>query len=380
MSTLLLLLVFPIFWPFVAKYIWGHEITIGEMAITVGVAALVVSVGFFGGRYSQTADSEVLNGQVTSKAPERVSCSHSYSCNCSERCSGSGKSRSCSTTCSTCYDHAWDQNWVLRTTLGDMNVARVDRRGLTEPPRYARAAAGDPVASTRGYENLIKGAPDSLFNALREQAALAQFQQKVPAYPLNVRDIHYLDRVLLASGATVPDLAQWNQDLALRLRTLGPAKQTNVVIVMAKEASSAFGSAVQATWLGGKKNDVIVVLGIPDYPKLSWARVFSWSDNELFKVQLRDDLQAMPTVDRVAVINAIEKHVAAGFKRKPMADFEYLRNEIHPPMWLTALLAFLGALASVLTSWFMAKNDIRTAAGESLRRAAHGIQRYRTQS
>lgn len=371
MDLLLLLLAFPLVWPFVAKAIWRHEITLAEMGISLALVAGLVTVGFFAGRSAQTADVEVWNGQVTGKESRRVSCSHSYSCNCRQVCSGSGSSRSCSLVCSTCYEHPWDQSWYLKTTLGEITVPRVDRRGLKEPERFTRATVGDPVSQLRPYENLVKGAPDSLFNTLREQVALAHFQEQVPPYPVSIYDLHYLDRVLTAGAVEVPDLHEWNRELAMRLRSLGPTKQANVVVVMTRSANPLFASAIQAAWLGGKKNDVVVVLGVPEYPKLAWARVFSWTDNELFKVQLRDDLQALQLAERQAVLDVIERHVTASFKRRSMEDFEYLRNEIHPPGWVIALLAVLGVVGSLATSWFMAKNDIRTRAGEQLRRAAY---------
>ena len=38
------------------------------------------------------------------------------------------------------------------------------------------------------------------------------------------------------------------------------------------------------------KNDVVVVMGTPSYPRIDWVQVLSWTDVELFKVQLRDEL------------------------------------------------------------------------------------------
>ena len=352
MEMLALLLVVPLIWPFVAKALWNKEITLNEMALNIAIGVLIVVAGYFGGKYSMTADQEVFNGQLVSKSHERVSCSHSYKCNCVTTYSTDSQGRRTSSeTCQTCYDHMYDVNWNLDTTLGEIRVERVDRQGIDEPQRWTRAAVGDPVAQTHGFTNYIRGAPNSLFSAIAEKQALARFEKSLPEYPLSVYDYHYLNRVL-AVGVNVPDAAAWNQELALRLRSLGAAKQVNFIVVFTKETDPAYADALRVKWLGGKKNDVIVVLSTPAYPKLEWARVISWTDKELFKVQLRDELQALKDVERTAVFDILERNVKSTFVRKPMKDFEYLENEIQPPMWLLACLFIFSAIASVGASGY----------------------------
>lgn len=359
MEILALLLVFPLVWPFIAKAIWKHEITLGELGLNVALVVASVAALWFGGTYAQSADVEILNGQVTSKDSKRVSCEHDYKCNCTTTCTGTGANRSCSESCSTCYDHSYDVDWHLRTTVEDIKVPRVNRQGTTEPPRWTAAQVGDPVALGHTHTNYIKGAPDSLFSAVAEQTALSKFGAEVPAYPGEVHDLHYVNRVL-AAGVTVPDLDAWNKDLAMRLRPLGPSKQANWVVLITKSADQAFADAVRVKWLGGKKNDIVVVLGAPEFPKLSWVRVLSWTDRELFKVELRDDLVKLDTVDREGVLGLLEQHTKTSFVRKSMKDFEYLANEIRPPTWLIVFIALFGAAASIGLSIYLSRNQTRS--------------------
>jgi hypothetical protein len=357
MTTLALLLVFPLVWPFVAKILWKHQITLAELGLNLLVGAIVVSLGWAAGRYGQMLDVEIWNGQVTGKYSERVSCSHSYRCNCVTTCSGSGANRTCSESCSTCYDHSYDVNWRLRTTVGELTVDRVDRQGVKEPPRYAQARDGDPVAKAEKYQNYIKAAPDSLFNSLANRQLMEQFAGKLPSYPSSVRDVHYVDRVL-AVGFALPEQALWNHELALALRTLGPAKEVNTVLVFTKEADPQFAAALDAAWLGGKKNDVVVVLGAPDFPAIAWARVLSWTDREVFKVQLRDALLDLKTIERRAVLDTVTSHIARGFQRRPMQDFAYLKDQIEPPAWVLVVLFALSALTSIGLSVYLANNEL----------------------
>lgn len=359
MEILALLLVFPLVWPFIAKGIWKHEITLAELGINIVMVVAAVAALWYGGTYAQSADVEILNGQVTSKDSKKVSCEHDYKCNCVTTCTGTGKDRSCSESCSTCYDHSYDVDWHLRTTVEDIKVDRVNRQGTKEPPRWTAAQVGDPVALEHTHTNYIKGAPNSLFSAVAEQTALRKYDDQVPAYPSDVFDLHYVSRVLSA-GVAVPDLAEWNKDLAMRLRPLGPSKQANWVVLISKFADESYADAVRVKWLGGKKNDIVVVLGAPEYPKLSWVRVLSWTDRELFKVQLRDDLRKLGTVDREGVLGVLEQHTKTSFVRKSMKDFEYLANEIKPPGWLIALTAIFGVIASVGLSFYLSRNEVRS--------------------
>lgn len=354
MLYLILVLIAPVVLSVVLKVMYGREYDLLELAACIAVSSALTAGVYLLGQWSQTADTEILNGEITGKTSERVSCEHSYSCNCHEVCSGSGNSRSCSTVCSTCYEHAYDIDWLLKNTAAsDIEVERVDRRGLLQPPRFTRAKIGDPVAVASTYTNYIKGAPESLFN--HAKGMQQSFDGLIPGYPKSVYDYHYVDRVL-AGGITVPDIAQWNADLANMLRKLGPSKQVNVVVVMVKSDDPSYEYALQRAWLGGKKNDVVVMLGAPEYPKLSWVRVMSWTDKELFKVELRDDLARLDVIDRTKVLPIIASHIQSSFVRKPMADFEYLKSEISPPVWVVILALVLGMAASLGLSRYFSRN------------------------
>ncbi|MNR71296.1 hypothetical protein D3C71_19110 [compost metagenome] len=357
MEYLALLLVGPVLWPFIAKAIWKHEITVKELTINVAIGCAVVVVGWYGARYSQMADVELLNGEVVGKESRRVSCEHSYRCNCHDVCSTDSQGRrSCTEICQTCYDHAYDVSHYLTTNLGDIEIARVDRQGLTRPPRFLAANNGDPVAMSHAYANYIKASPESLFNTLAEKSAFEQFAADIPTYPSTVYDYHYADRVL-AVKANVPDLPRWNRELATMLKSVGPAKQANVVVVLTGIEDANYAMALRSAWLGGKKNDIVVVLGTPQYPSISWARVISWTDNEMFKVELTDALRDLPEASPETVLPLVAKQAMAGFERKSMKDFEYLKDSIEPSGWMLALLFVFSMVASVVTSVVLSRNN-----------------------
>lgn len=351
MDIFWIILIFPVVWPFIARIVFHSTITWTEMALNVVLVLVLVSAVWVAGRYAETADREVWNGEVTGKDSYRVSCSHSYPCNCRTVTVGTGKSRTTTTQCDTCYEHSYDIDWVVHSNVGKIYINRVDRQGLHEPPRWTRAYKGEPVATTHMYTNYIKASDNSLFNA-SQQNLVKKFEKLIPEYPLEVYDYHYIDRVL-AVDVDVPDLDKWNFELAQYLRELGPKKQANVVIVIVNTDNPLYMDALRSAWKGAKKNDIVVTIGVTDYPNISWANAWSWSKNEMVNVTLRDEITNIGTLDRSVVLKTINDTVMKYFERRPMAEFEYLKDEIEPPLWVQILAGIIAVLGSVgLTVWF----------------------------
>lgn len=360
MTMLWFLLAIPPIVALVYKFIkrdtpWG-------MVAIAGLAPLVLVVGlWFAGNASKTADTEIWNGEVTGKARVRVSCEHSYPCNCRTVCSGSGNNQSCSTVCDTCYQHTHDFDWRVRTNIGDFNISRINPQGTREPPRWSAVAVGQPVAREHTYTNYVQAVPESLFH---QRSLNTPHLPAVPAYP-RVYDYHYANRVL-GVGTTLPDVQAWNRDLALLLKQLGPQKQANVIIVVVNTNDSSYRHKLEAAWLGGKKNDVVVILGTTDGQTLAWVDVMTWAlnkGNELFHVRLRDDLKSIGTLDRDRILAAIGNKVMAHYDRPQMADFAYLRNAIQPPVWLQVLLFVLAVGVPVGVLFFMRRSQRYTYGG-----------------
>lgn len=357
MEILMLLLLFPILWPLVTKLLWKHNITWGEMSANIGIVAVAVVALFYIGRYAQMSDIEVLNGEVVSKSREVVSCEHSYECNCYDSCSGSGKTRSCTRVCQTCYDHSNDFDWRVKTNVGQLNIARVDRQGVNMPPRFAQTEIGEPASIENNYVNYIKATPESLFHDLsRIDKGLLK---EVPPYP-KVYDYYRFDHLVnlgVDMDASTQEL--WNAELGEAAKTLGPTKEANIIVMMADSSNPKFADAVMRKWIGGKKNDIIMVLGTPSYPQVEWAKVFSWSKNDMVNVVLRDAFVEMKQLEPASAVEMIRKNVLTHYERRPMAEFEYLKDEIDPPTWAIWICIIVSILGSLLLSLYFKNNNIK---------------------
>lgn len=340
MNSYILLLFIPAIIVMVGFKLYCHDtISWKQMIIQLVVPMVIVIFVMNVSRYSMLADTEILNGKVTGKKQEYRSCSHSYSCNCRTVTSGSGSNRSSSTVCDTCYEHSNDWDWEVYSTVGDFTIDRVDRRGVEEPSRWSIVKNDQPVAIEHDYVNYIQAAPDSLMHYTKAK----MYKGPLPRYP-SIYDYQYVNRVQ-SVGGTVPNLEAWNALLSRSLNDLGAQRQVNVNLIFTTK-KPIFADALRAAWLGGKKNDVTVVIGTT-YPTIRWVRVFSWAKQDIINVALRNELLESKTLDPNRTIGIVTQNITRYYQRRPMADFAYLAEEAVPPTWTIIIALILSLAASV---------------------------------
>jgi hypothetical protein len=185
----------------------------------------------------------------------------------------------------------------------------------------------------------VQAVPESLFNASPKNLG-AKFAGLLPPYPDQVYDLYRIDR-FLTPGFAFTDTAAWNNDISLLLRELGPKKQVNLIVVVAKTADAAYQYALRDHWEGVNKNDVVLVIGSTDGQHMEFVSVLSWTKNELFKVELADGVRDLQVIDRTKILPLVSAQIAKNFERRHMAEFEYLKGQIDPPSWLIWLTVVL---------------------------------------
>lgn len=342
------IMAFPIIWPFIARMIWPRAISLRELVLNIVIAAGATTIVWHSGVYSATHDVEVWNGAITGKQQVSVPCGHSYPCNCTKNKDGSE-------SCQTCYEHINDYDWEVYSTAGDFDIPRVDRQGTFEPKRWTQVRVGEAASIAHAFTNYVKAVRESLFHDDAEIGGA--YKDQIPPYPNDVYDFYHVDRVL-AVGLTVPDLEQWNIDLQERLKILGPTKQANAVVVITSIADPSYANALKAVWSGAKKNDTVLVIGVSAPSTISWVSVFSWSKNELLNVALRDDIKMLGVLDRRAVLDTLALNIKNSFERRSMKEFEYLKDEIDPPLWAVIIASVFAVLGSVLLSLYFRRADL----------------------
>jgi hypothetical protein len=309
---------------------------------------------------SAVHDTEIWSGVVTSKERKHDSYTRSYDCNCSTTTVGSGKDARTVTTCQTCVENHYTVKWTCNSTIGTYKIAEEDSTSqsvyrLPDPPRWLQIKPGDPAAKTHSYTNYVQAVPDSLFKPSSDTLK-TKFARLVPAYPDTIYDLYKIDR-FVSPGFNFVDVAAWNQDISNMLRELGSKKQVNVIVVVVKTNDPNYMYALRDAWEGANKNDVVVLIGSEDGVKIEWTDVISWTKKELFKIELRDNLMALGTIDRTKIMPVIEAQIVKNFERRHMSEFKYLSSEIEPPAWaLWVLGVVLSAAYAILAFNITGKN------------------------
>jgi hypothetical protein len=175
-----------------------------------------------------------------------------------------------------------------------------------------------------------------------------------------------IDRVVVA-GATVPDAWKQSVDglLDRELAELGPSKQCNIVVYVAGTSDQSFAHALEESWKLGEKNDIIVVVGASHFPTVDWVYIMAWTDVEEFKITLRNvvlDAKA-GVADPATFVRLITSQVrqpvtAGGYKRKSMADYDYLISEISLPWWASLMIVLFGSLMQFGAAVLLINNEI----------------------
>jgi hypothetical protein len=207
------------------------------------------------------------------------------------------------------------------------------------------------------YINWIQAVPESLFNS--SETSLSK-KYKIPLYPEKVYDYWHIDRVLNPDGV-VPsaDVKALNNSLAHTLKLLGPQRQANVVVVFTKQEAE-FSRALEVSWLRGNKNDIVVVIGMTTYPEIMWVDVFSWSSESIHDVSLRDGILEMKSFDQSKFISVLEHTAMKHFIRKPMKEYEYLKDEVDPPLYVVLIGIIISLLVSGGLSYYFSKIDLNS--------------------
>ena len=344
----------PIAWVLISKVIFHKDISVTEMAWSIGIPCVAIIVVVLFATLGKTIDIEIRNGQITEKYSKRVSCSHSYPCRCRQVCSGTGKNRSCYQKCDTCYRHSYDVSWIAESTVGDFYINRIDSQGLKEPPRWSKVEVGEPASKEYSFTNYIKASPNSLFNFK------ADGSMPVPNY-VSVYDYYRINRIVNLSKYSIPDLHVFNEKLNLMLRELGPAKQVNIIVIIT-DFDRKYKNHLESAWLGAKKNDVVIIYGIDSNRQITWADSFSFAKsvgNHEFHIMLRNELEAvLDFQDLNQHTSIISNLLSKKFVRVQMSDFEYLKEEIMPSdavLWILVIVLTIFLIAATI---FNVKNEL----------------------
>jgi len=322
-------------------------ITWREFICQEAVVIVLILSAYFAGRQYQMSSTEIWSGRIAQKGKDSVHCCHSYECNCTTDSKGNR-------SCQTCYEHFSDVEWFAKTTNNETVYSNSCNPPYSSAPsRWEQIVVGEPTAVEHSYDNYLKAVDSTV---LIRKGVAQKFPGALPGYP-DVYD-HYRVRRVLTVGANVPDVVGLNKKLDEMNADLGRAKQVNMMLIVTNQPDQFYVEGLREHWKGGEKNDLVVVIGAPDFPKIAWADVMSWTDAEEVKLGIRNKILELGTFDGNAVLDIVKVEVSTKFVRKQMKDFEYLKASIEPPSWILWLTFFLSVAASIGMGIYFYRNDL----------------------
>jgi hypothetical protein len=249
-------------------------------------------------------------------------------------------------------------------------LAHVNQTSIGDGDMYVttyKPQSSELIPSSWGhdYVNYVAGSKQTI---LRQRSGdVVKFQSLLKPHPV-VHGGDYgkieMDRVIDAQ-AGIPSAWSKVVDRTLdeALVTLGPEKQANILIYVVGTEDRNFRYALDGDW--DEKNDIVVIIGTSGFPEVAWVEVLAWTNVEMFKIGLRDDLEQLGTLDDPFAVTGLiidwvrKPPEEGGFERLAMEFYEFLASDILLPWWAQFIIWFLTLLFSVPMIWALENNKIR---------------------
>lgn len=136
---------------------------------------------------------------------------------------------------------------------------------------------------------------------------------------------------------------------------LGHTKEVKVFIIVFRNQPMMAGNFQQSYWKGGNKNEVVITINIDDKGKPTWCTPFSWSEEEMFKLNIRDYVLKQDKLDLTSIVNYSYNEIKNGYVRKKFRDFDYLEVELSTGQLIWLII--ISIIFNILTSIFIVMNE-----------------------
>lgn len=353
---------------------YKHHIVVWEYLLLFGIPLAFIGLAKWGVEKVQTSDTEYWGGYVKvaeyyERWDEEVPCTHTKYCDKEVTVpDGKGGTTTKTERVDCGKEHNYDVEdhppvWQIKDSNGQtVTVSKgkyqelVDRFGnarRVELNRDYHSKDGDKyvaewdekadnsdetleaVFTKHTYENRVQ-ASSSIFN-FQDVSDLDRASYHLFEYP--AISGFYGQKSILGNG----DSTQVKAEEILRIANakLGRAKQVRIFVLVFRNQPLEAGMLQEQFWKRGNKNELVITLGVDDSGKVQWSHVFSWTEVEELKIELRDYAANMGPLNLVAIVNTAIPLVEEKWKRKQFAEFRYLTVE--PAGWAVGLV-FLGTL------------------------------------
>ncbi len=207
------------------------------------------------------------------------------------------------------------------------------------------------ITTKHTYENKTQ-AVKNVFN-FEEVDTIDIKQYQLFSYPKESGKSRYYQKKILGYNDPVAE-----HQLQILNGELGSVKQLKTYILVFKNQPSVQTSLLQqALWKGGNKNEVVITVNIDDSGKPTWCKVFSWSEQENFKVHIRDFVMKQEKLNLTKVVKFSFKELKTNFVRKKFSDFDYLEVKLKPNQLMWSVIVSI--IVNILISIFIVMNQYK---------------------
>lgn len=366
-----LALIFPLVTVVILYIFWKHRISIFETSGVMIIPILFILCSKGCVEYQQTRDKEFLGGWV--KQAEYYQAWNEYihrTCT-RQNCHGSGENRVCTTEFYDCsYVEYHPEHWDSVTTLGTFGMSkdRFDKlcsqfgnKTFVDLHRSYHTIDGDKYVSNwpNTRETMESVSAEHEYENRTQAADCVYKYPEVDPKTYGLLEYPGIDgngKQNCVIGAQVPDLDRARKNLDYWNATLGPKKRTRIFILLFKDKPVQAGFDQQFYWKNGNKNEMNIVIGVKSTGTVDWCHVFSWSEKEDLKVDIRNKVVEMDNLDLPGFIEWLGPEMDRRFKKRDFREFSYLKVE--PPLWYIITAYIVVILMCIGFGIFAVKNDL----------------------
>jgi len=215
-----------------------------------------------------------------------------------------------------------------------------------------------PIAMPHTFENVVAAAKDNVIHTRVSLKTIERLKKKnkLYDYPQSYEGYYgetLLNRLMNNSSSII------NSSLVNKLNQMseraGKIKQANPIIYLTNEDRD-FKDVLSQHWKMGKKNDVILVLGIKK-GKIEWSDVICFTNNTDFKVDMRNDFEGK-AFDKNTLIH-FEALIYRSYIRKPMKEFDYLKENITLEWYWQLAIFMMNLIINIFVTRYFLTNTER---------------------
>jgi hypothetical protein len=350
------------------------EYVLKEFGVQVGVTFVYLSAVFYFlfNTMTDLKDTEYWNGNVKEfvyfeEWTEEEEYTESYDCGKSERCTKTIKRDVYHPPQYKILTSNDESISISKKEYKDAKYKFGDKKKYISRPNQVSKGDGEkyickpniliPTTVEHEYINYVTAAKSNVIHTKvsPQDIAIMEKEAKLSTYPKLYTDKYGTTKLFrVIDDTNLSNKKVLTKELDMFSAINGKRKQVNPIIYITNQ-DRTFKAYLEAYWNKGKKNDVTLILGVDKKGKVLWSDVIAWTNNTDFIVDCQNSFKGM-NVSKEAkkITQKLAELIVSGYERKPMKEFEYLKENITIE-WYWQLLVVLGniVLSFFITRYFL---------------------------